>query len=118
MSIFSVPIEVEALTNGSSATFDALVDTGASYTVLPANVLTSLGVEPIETRSFEIGDESIVEYSIGEAHLGIGHRQFITVVVFGPEDASALLGATTLQQFGFAADTVNERLIEVPAIGL
>ena len=38
------------------------------------------------------------------------------MVVFGPEAAQALLGATTLQLFNLAADPTRERLVHVRAL--
>jgi len=38
------------------------------------------------------------------------------LVIFGPDDAEPLLGATTLQLFNMAVDTAGERLFSVPGL--
>ena len=56
-------MQVEAAgPDGASVTLDALVDTGATYTLAPASVLRRLGVEPIGRQTFLIADGSRVEH--------------------------------------------------------
>ncbi len=40
---------------------DALADTGASYTVIPASLLRGLGIAPQERIEFELADGRIIE---------------------------------------------------------
>ena len=116
MGSFSVSVEVGGLNGQELASVVALVDTGSSYTVLGRDLLERLGIEPMEQRRFQLGDDSFVEWDMGEVRVFLeGKRQF-TPVVFGPPDVSPLLGAVTLQQFGLIADSVNERLIPMPPI--
>ena len=70
----------------------------------------------METVSFQLADNRIVEYEVGEARVRLDGRQRTTLVVFGAEEASPLLGATTLQLFNLAADATRERLVTVPAL--
>ena len=46
MGTFTVPIQIGDLAGQNFADFDALVDTGSTYTVLPKESLDQLGVEP------------------------------------------------------------------------
>ena len=43
-----------------------LVDTGATYTMLPTSVLRGLGVRPLTTETFELADGSVVGLSVRE----------------------------------------------------
>ena len=113
MGTFSVRIQVGDLEGRQYVEVDALVDTGASHTLLPRDTLVSLGIEVIELLSFELADDRIVEYEVGEARIRLDDRERSTLVVFGPADVSPLLGATTLQLFNLAVDTVGERLVPV-----
>ena len=79
-------------------------------------VLEPLGIETMETVSFQLADNRIVEYEVGEARVRLDGRERTTLVVFGPEGAAPLLGATTLQLFNLAADATRERLVTVPAL--
>ena len=46
MGVFRVPIEIGAPSGSEFETVDAVVDTGATYTMLPGSVLTRLGIAP------------------------------------------------------------------------
>lgn len=59
MGTFSVSMEVGAPSGGEFVQVEALVDTGATYSVLSRDVLGPLGIEAIETISFESADDRI-----------------------------------------------------------
>lgn len=92
---------------------DALVDTGASYTTLPASTLRQLGVEPMDTLRFILADGSYILRSLGQTWIRAEGRQVITLVVFGDEDAAPLIGAYALEGLRLGVDPVNQRLIEI-----
>ena len=118
MGVFETKLGVRAADNGQVTWVNALVDTGATYTVLPASMLRKrLGISPIEEKVFEYGDGTIVRLPIGQVHLSIDGRELVNVVVFGEED-QYLLGATSLQTFGLTPDTTNHRLIPLEALPL
>ncbi len=116
MGTFNVSLQVGGPSGGEFQPVDALVDTGASHTMLPRNLLVSLGVVVIEQVAFHLADERTVEYDVGEARIRLDGRERTTLVIFGPDDAEPLLGATTLQLFNMAVDTVSERLFSVPGL--
>ena len=95
---------------------EALVDTGATYSVIPKDVLDELGVVVEETRSFEIADGTEIELQSGEASIRVGEKRVTVVVVFGPEGASPLLGATTLEMASLAVDPIREILVPVSGL--
>ena len=88
-----------------------MVDTGASYTIVPANLLKELGVSPIDKIGLVLADGRRVEYDIGEAIATIDDRSIPTLVVFGDDHARALLGAYTLEGLRLAVDPSNGKLI-------
>ena len=75
--------------------------------------MTVLGLEVMERVSFELADERIVEYDVGEARLRVGGRKRTSLVIFGPEGAQFLLGATTLELSHLAVDPLPEHLVPV-----
>lgn len=113
MGIFHWPIEIRSADGRLAETVVAMVDTGASYTVLPEETLRRLNIEPTETREFELADGRIIELEMGEARLRLSGRENTHLVVFGNNAADALLGSHSLQGAGMAADPVNHRLIPV-----
>ena len=116
MGAFKVLIQVSGPAGAEFRSVDALVDTGASHTMLPRELLTTLEVGVIEQVAFRLADERTVEYDVGEARIRLDGRERTTLVVFGPDDAEPLLGATTLQLFNLAVDTISERLFSVPGL--
>ena len=89
----------------------AIVDTGAIHSMLPASMLQSLEVKPIERFSYALADGSLVEYDFGMARLGIeDHPERYCPVIFGPEDQH-LLRATTLEFFNLMVDPVDGTLV-------
>ena len=116
MGTFSVPIRVGDLEGRQSVQVEALVDTGASDTVLPQDLLLGLGIKPVDRFTYSLADETIVEYDVGEARIRLDGRERTTQVVFGPEGVTPLLGATTLQLFHLGVDPMQERLVPVQGL--
>ena len=116
MGTFNVPIQVGSPSGGEFQRVSALVDTGASHTMLPRDMLVNLGVVVIEQVPFNLADERTVEYDVGEARIRLDGRERTTLVIFGPIGSEPLLGATTLQLFNMTVDTVGERLFSVPGL--
>ena len=113
MGTFHETIGLAARPGGPPEEIAALVDTGATYTLVPAPTLRRLGVEPIGRQTFLIADGSRVEREVGWLLVRIGGEESPTVVVFGDEDAEPLLGAVTLEEFGLGVDPVRRRLVPV-----
>ena len=117
MGTFSVEIQIGNQETGEFLQLEALVDTGATYTLLPSEMLNRLGIiKSVDLRDFELADQRSVRYDVGEARLRLNGNELTVLVVFAPEGTSPLLGATALELFGLAADPVNQRLIPVPAL--
>src|SRR2546427_496166 len=95
---------------------EALVDTGASYTLIPSSVLMRLGVAPSFQSDFELADGRRTRYDMAETKLRLNGSERTTIVIFGGEEAEALLGAYALEGFGLAPDPVGRRLISVPGL--
>ena len=111
MGEFYYPIGVWSADGERMQTVDALVDTGASFSLFPAAMLHRLGIAPTGQRRFELADGSSVTRDIGEAKLHIDGYEAGRMVIFGDDDAESLIGADTLQGFLLLVDSVDERLI-------
>ena len=94
-----------------STDIEATVDAGAAYTTVPAHLLRDLGVEPLGSRRFLLADGRRVDMEYGRAWATVGGETEVTLVVFGPDDAPALLGAYTLEGLALAVDPVEQRLV-------
>jgi len=110
---FRVLIEVGDESRRRFESVEALVDTGASHTVLPRRLLEELGVRPHTRAQFLLADGRTVELEMGRAWVRIDGDEEITLVVFGDD---ALLGAVTLEELRLAPDPVGRRLLPVPGL--
>lgn len=113
--MFNQAVRLTALDGGQSLDIDAVVDTGASYTIVPAGLLRELGVSPVDRFRLVLADGRRAEYDMRRAFATIDGCTELTLVLFGEDNASPLLGAYTLEGLRLAADPVHQRL--VPAVG-
>ncbi len=113
MGTFRITIGVGDPQGQRYESVDALVDTGATYTTLPASVLTRLGVRPHRRAEFEMADGRIVEREIGRTRVRVDGNEESVLVVFAEEGAESLLGATTLEDMLLGVDPVRRRLVPV-----
>ena len=111
MGEFTWPIGVWSADGERMETVDALVDTGASYSMFPRSMLQRLGIVPIGQRGFEQADGSVIQLDIGRALLQINGDEEYQRVIFGEDDVESLIGAGTLQGFLLLVDSVAEELV-------
>jgi len=116
MGSFHVPIDIGHLGGGSLTRFEALVDTGATYTSVPRDQLERLGVRSDEQWPFILADGREVACDIAWVRIRIANRSQPTIAVFGDPGSDPLLGVVTLEEFRLAVDPVNRRLMPVPAL--
>ncbi len=116
MGALRVTLEVADRVGRGFVSLQALVDTGATYTWVPASVLQALGHEPDEDREFVLTDGRTRVYRIGWVPVRLEGRLRPTPVVFGDEGTEPLLGVVTLEEFGLAVDPVGRRLVPVPGL--
>ena len=77
-----------------------LVDSGATYTLLPTDVWKGLGLAPKRNVTFSLADGTTVERAVSEAHIRLPEGEGHTPVILGEPGDEALLGAVTLEILG------------------
>jgi clan AA aspartic protease len=87
-----------------------LVDSGASFTVIPANMAKKLELKPIYDKEFVLADGKVVKRKIGTAIISLNGTALPSPVVLGKKNDSKLLGALTLESHGLALDPFERRL--------
>ena len=95
-----------------------LVDTGATDSLVPRKHLESIGMSPIQQRSYQLADSSDLRLDIGVAEIEFMGEAVGGTVMFGDDDAEPLLGVTALESVGIEVDPVNQRLKRLPAVRL
>lgn len=116
MGTFYVTIGLGDVQGATWRTLDALVDTGASTTSVPASVLRQLGVRPLYTERFRFAQGEVREMPVGETRIRLAGREFTTQFVFNEEGTPALLGALALEAAYMAVNPVGQRLIPVEGL--
>ena len=116
MGTFSVNIQLGNPVGTELKELEALVDTGATTTVIPASILRRMGIAPTTYQTFEYASGEEVELGMAEVRVRVEDRETSTWVVFGSDDAGALLGAYTLEGVFLGVDPYNRRLIPVQGI--
>lgn len=97
-------------------TVEALVDTGASYTSVPAPLLARLRAVAHTRDAFALASDEVVTWDIGQTWVRAQGRTVITLVVSGEPGAAPVLGADTLEGVRPGPDPVGRRLVPVRAL--
>ena len=113
MGTFHVEMEVGDAQGLRYEPVQALVDSGATYNIMPVPLLRRLGVRPTESGSFILADGRRIQRDMGQTWVRLEGREYIAPVVFGGADTQPILGAVTLNIFGRGIDPAAERLIPV-----
>jgi len=116
VGVFYVPIEVGDPRGARFEHLNALVDTGASYLMVPAPLLDSLSVRRVGARSFTLGDGRTVDHDVGVVLLRMNGIALPTLCVFGGPQSQPVFGAVAMETFGVAPDPMGRRLISVPGL--
>ncbi len=113
MGTFTVTVGIGSADRRTFRDIEALVDTGATFSMAPAGLLRELGHRPIARRAFELADGNVVERDLAEVPLRIDSEVRTTTCVFDEAAKEPLLGAVTLEQFLLAADPIHQKLVPV-----
>ncbi len=118
MGTFRYPIEIGDPQGQHFEQLEALVDTGAAFTIAPSSLLERLGITHWERQDFLIANGQRVSYDLGQATVRVDGRDAVNIVVFGSEDLGGVLGVVTLNALRLSVDPLNRRLIPTPTLPL
>jgi predicted aspartyl protease len=99
----AAPTETEELT--------LLMDTGATLSWIPRNILEGLGITALSRLPFTLAGGRRLDSEVTAVLLTIDGRKGGVPVAFGEPGEEAVLGATALEALGFAADPVGKKLL-------
>ena len=77
MGTFKWPLRISSMSGQQAQELEATVDTGASFTTLPSNLLRELGIEATGKRGFLLADGRRVEMDYGQAWATINGESVI-----------------------------------------
>lgn len=118
MGVFNVELEIGDIQRQRWVKLEAMVDTGAGITAIPASVLRGLGVEPLWQQRFQFAQGEVREMDVGEIAMRLEGKEFPTQVLFNEEGTLPLLGAMALEGGFFGVDPHNKRLMPIDGLML
>jgi len=92
-----------------------VADTGSTFTWIPAEILSKVGVLPASRRRFKTIEGREIERPVAEAKLEVMGESTTTIVVFGEKGDAMVLGAYSLEGLGLLVDPVTKELRKVEA---
>lgn len=105
-----VEIEIMRVQGGPSRRLRLLVDTGASLSFIPRDILESLGIQPEDEEPFELGDGRVVDRKVGPAVIRYQGKSAGTQVVFAEPGDGPVLGVNALEELGLQLNPRSGRL--------
>ena len=91
-------------------TLDFLVDSGATYTLLPVDVWPAVGLLPKRTATFFLADGSKMDRQVSECHIALDVGEGHSPVILGEPGDEALLGVVTLEMLGLVFNPFTRTL--------
>jgi clan AA aspartic protease len=116
MGHFTVRIVLHPREAGAPRALEALVDTGASFSVVPRSILEALGCEPVRMQRVTLADGRTDRWPLTEVSVECEGLRITSPVLMGPADARVLLGVITLEGLSLGVDPSGGRLIPVDAL--
>ena len=87
-----------------------LVDSGASYTLLPYDDWHAIELSPKRRITFTLADGTSVERQVSECRIELAQGEGHTPVILGEPGDEALLGVVTLEILGLVLNPFNRTL--------
>ena len=95
---------------GKHARVQFLVDSGATYTLLPNDVWRTLELSPKRSVRFTLADGTTIERQVSECHVSLPQGEGHTPVILGEPGDEALLGVVTLEILGLVLNPFTRTL--------
>lgn len=117
MGLTHIEIQVANMSHPEKRkTVTCLVDSGATFTVLPEKLLRELDIKPHSKKRFPLADGSAMERGVGDALFFYKGERGASPVIFGKEGDSHLLGVVTLETLGLILDPIRRELRSMPMV--
>lgn len=119
MGVFSVSAKVYKGfpgADGAPAEVDLMVDTGATFSVIPRELLVRTGVKAVQQREILTIDRKLLKRDLGYVGIEVAGCQVWSPVLFGEAGDFPVLGAVTMEIAGLAVDPERKRLFPQPSL--
>ena len=108
MGITYIDGEVEGSAGKETVRF--LIDSGATYSLLPQNVWNKIGLKAKRTLEFTLADGTTIKRGVSECYIILPQGEGHTPVILGEESDEALMGVVTLEILGLVFNPFNRTL--------
>ncbi len=95
---------------GKVAIVRFLVDSGATYTLLPHDVWRTMGLKPKRSVAFTLADGTTIKRQVSECYIILPQGEGHTPVILGERGDEPLLGAVTLEILGLVLNPFTREL--------
>lgn len=95
---------------GKQDTLRFLVDSGATYSLLPKAIWEKIELAPKRRLTFSLADGTLIERQVSECYIILPQGEGHTPVILGEEGDEALLGAVTLEILGLVFNPFQRTL--------
>ncbi len=95
---------------GKQVNIKFLVDSGATYTLLPKPHWQEIGLQPKRSLTFTLADGTTIVRPVSEAHITLPQGECHTPVILGEDGDEPLLGVVTLKILGLILNPFNRTL--------
>ena len=118
MGLTHVAVKVRNRDSSEIFSGNFLVDTGAIDSMVPANELKRIGIEPTGKKTYEVATGELQQFDVAYAEISFLDETLTSRVIFGPDNAEPILGVIALESMGVVVDPVNQTLKKLPGIPL
>ena len=96
--------------HGKRAPVRLLIDSGATYSLLPEAAWQAIDLTPKRTQGFTLADGTVIERRISECYLVLPQGEAHTPVILGEPNDEGLLGVVTLDILGLVFNPFRRTL--------
>ena len=95
---------------GKEETVRFLIDSGATYSLLPNQAWQAIELEPTREMTFTLADGTTIQRRISTCYLMLPQGEDYSPVILGEPGDEALLGVVTLEILGLLLNPFNRTL--------
>ena len=99
--------------SNKSAKITFLIDSGATYSLVPKEILKQLEIKPFTKRDFFMANGECVERELGAAKFKYRRKVGYANVVFAEKGDEPLLGVTTLEAMGLGLNPLQRTIVPI-----
>ena len=111
-----VKIKVSGVSNRKTEEVEVLVDTGATYTAIPEQILRKLNVRKVRKINIEFANGQVEKREIGDVMIEVNGIKTPNPVIFAKEKDARVLGLVTLESCGLTVDPLSKKPVPLRKI--